>query len=140
MVAKKRFDKSDWEKVQRRLQRANELVSDKPSEDDLDTAVNHAWSSGEFLINVCLELRLPPVDRSHNQHLKARDLMAIGVLKGDYHDSLEKLQRFRKAANYLSYDAQKTTHYNRISVVNCLNDILALLAEVKSLLKADGLI
>lgn len=140
MVAKRRFDKDDWAKVLRRLKRAKELVEGKPSEDDLDNAVIQAWSSGEYLINACLELKDLPVVRNHTQHVKARELKDLGVLQGDYFDSLEKLQRYRKAAEYLGYDAQKTTHYNRQSVVNCIEDVAALLGEVEALLLQEGLI
>lgn len=141
MSPKKKFRPEDWDKISRRMERAKALLETKPSEDDLDDIVRYLWTCGEYLINVCLELKDQDPATDHSQHKSARDLKARGDLQGDYHQSLEKLQRFRKKADYLSYSkGNRSVHYNRPAVEVCFNDIKALLLEVQHKLKAEGVL
>ncbi len=60
-------------------------------------------------------------------------------LPPDFSALLEKLGRFRKRADYLSYNMdERSTHYNRPNLLDCLAQLDALRQEIEGLLKAQG--
>jgi len=143
---KLRFKPQEWSKLCRGLANSRagltgRDLTEEELEDRLDTAVLACWRFGEYAINTCLELNGEEALANHSHHERARDLQHLGVLKGSYYDTLEKLGRFRKHADYLSYNVgERSTHYNRTSLVNCLTDLEELRGEIEDLLRGRGLL
>lgn len=140
MSPKRKFNQKDWQKIVALIDRAKKNLAPKPSEQELDDAVIDLWRAGEYLVNVCLEMTGRKECRDHTHHNHARDLKALGELENDYYKTLEKLQRFRKKAEYLGYSTSKTDHYNSIALTSCLADIEALFTETERKLKAQDLL
>lgn len=140
MSPKRKFSQKDWQKIVHLIDRAKKNLNPKPSEQELDDAVIDLWRAGEYLINVCLETIGSKECTDHTHHKHAQDLKALGELENDYYKTLEKLQRFRKKAEYLGYSTSRTDHYNSIALINCLADIEALFEETERKLKAQDLL
>lgn len=138
------YQQDDWEKACRRLAHARELynayqLQDKKTRttDDLDRAILDCWSFGEYAVNVALECRkLKPV-QNHTQPQEARDLYRSGDLAQDYHDTLERLERFRKKASHLGYVKDRSTHYSSADLERCISHLESLQAEVAELLRTS---
>lgn len=142
------FKKEDWDKMLRRLARAQEqLVSAREArkngdedamQDLLDDAVLNAWRFGEYAINVLLELAEFKEERQHKQGDRAEELRAAGWLEQDYRKRLENLQSYRLKADYASYSSARSVHYSTQDVENCLAAMTALEQETTEHLRRKG--
>ena len=139
------YQKKSWLSVRERLVRAREAMTAfraLPEEEQerglLDDIVWQCWSFGEYAVNVCLELYGLPVPQDHSQPEQARQLYAQGCFSEDFSKALEQLERFRKQASHLSYNRERSTHYNPTNVELCLAKVEALEIEVEALLRSRG--
>lgn len=82
-------------------------------------------------MNAGLELIGARTDRGHQLDRSVEELVAKGILQGDYADALRKLEIFRKKVDYGSYSREKSAHYNATNVENLLAQLQTLQVELK---------
>jgi len=136
------YRKKDWEDAVAGLATAQDLVDqfsqDKQKKHLLSYAILGIWSFGEYAINVVLELEGEPPEQNHRQADWAATLHARGVLTEDYFDRLSQLEKYRLKASHRGYTKNRTVHFSRQDVKNCLDSMLRLKDEVEALLRARG--
>jgi len=136
------FTRSDWEDLCKGLAEVDNLIAQFNATQDrhpLKNAVLALWRFAEYSMNAGLELRGHRTDRGHDMARTAKLLLG-DLLQKDYADTVEKLERYRRKIDYLSYNRERSVHFNRQNVLDCLADMQALHAEMqRELTKAKKL-
>ena len=141
------FKPRDWKSLVARLALAREQLlqfrqaareQNQELRHLLDSAVISIHAIAEYAVNVLLELAGLAPERKHRTGERARDLKAMGRLKGDYKPILDQLQDYRVAAQYLGYGRKPSVHYNATNVETCLVEIDRLVEETVAALHAEG--
>lgn len=142
------YKKEDWERVSTRLERAQELIASAKEaarqrkrvdrQESMDQAVFQLWSFAEYAVNVLLELTGSDYETHHQHPKRVRELMAQGLLAGDYSTVLEQLQSFRLRSAYGGFSSRPSVHYSTANLDRCLVQMLELRTEVNAALDAQG--
>ena len=138
------FKLADWKRLSARLELARiqvaqhrrEMAEGKAETQHLlDSAVMGIHPMAEYAVNVLLELAGQDPERRHKTGDRARELKALGRLRGDYGKVLDQLQNYWLAAHYLGYGRTPSTHYNASNIETCLSAVDELVTEVAAALR-----
>lgn len=137
------FKEEDWRDLILGLEHVREFLEQAKSEPAkkgfyLGLAVLSLWSFGEYAINVVLELNGKSPEQNHRHAERALVLANDGHLQKDYSYRLGQLDQYRLKAAHKGYARGRAVHYSSADVRNCHSDMLELLAEVETLLRAAG--
>jgi len=69
--------------------------------------------------------------RPRPRYGRTAKLLLGDLLQKDYADTVEKLERYRRKIDYLSYNRERSVHFNRQNVLDCLADMQACMLRCK---------
>lgn len=144
-MIKKIFDREEWNKLREGLPKADAWLNEyrsqpKPERDVelLDKALRCLWKFAEYTLNALREAEGERVDRGHAMDQTAKIYYAAGILKANYSQRLEQLEKYRKKSDYGDYARERSVHYTAANLQDCLEAMLALEGEAEAHLRAKG--